>query len=92
VQTHVRFYDFGLFGGELVLADAAKGTFKIGRDVLPLGTGSDAALDIAFGLIIDPTADVANVFHSELPPFFCFVMIVYQPCGKISVIKSQKVS
>lgn len=51
-------------GAEIVLAHAAEGADPVGRDVLESGAGGDIAVGVAFGGVIDITADVANVlFH-----------------------------
>lgn len=54
---------------ELILAYAAKRAGEILGNVLPLGSGSDAAILIALSLVIDPAADCAYVFHILLISF-----------------------
>ena len=56
---------WGSFCGELVLAHCAQGALEISRDILPLGTGGNAALGIALGFVVFPTANVANIFHGD---------------------------
>ena len=57
--------------GEHILAYAAQGALKIPGNILPLGSGSDATLGIVLGFIIDPSANVAYIFHGESPFLFC---------------------
>ena len=52
-----------LLGRELVLAGAAQGTLKIFRQIGKLGAGGNAVLRIAGSLIVNPTAQIANVLH-----------------------------
>ena len=51
-------------GAEIVLAYAAEGAYPVGGDVLESSAGGNAAVGVAFGRVVDVTADVANVlFH-----------------------------
>lgn len=50
---------------ELVLAYAADGAYPVVGQVFKLGAGRNPAVGIAYGGVIDPVADFANVFvHS----------------------------
>jgi hypothetical protein len=53
---------FVLGGGELILAYAAHRTLKIIGEILELGSGLDAGLEIAEILIIDISADITYKF------------------------------
>lgn len=55
----------GLFSAEGFLADAAERAGEIFRKVFPLCTGLDAGIRAAVLFIVDPTANIANVFHCE---------------------------
>lgn len=55
--------------GELILADHAQGALEIFGDVFPFGAGCDAALGVAQGLVIFPSANVAYIFHSGILTF-----------------------
>ena len=57
---------FGLFLGEHILAYSAKRALEILGKILKLGSGSDTALGISGGLVIDPATSVTNIlFHNK---------------------------
>ena len=53
----------GLLLGEVFLADAAQRADKIVRKILPLCAGGNPVIGIAKLLIVDISADFANIFH-----------------------------
>ena len=57
---------FILLLGKLVFSNAAKGAFKICGDIFPLGSGSNAVVDITENFVINITAYIANIFHSKI--------------------------
>ena len=59
---------FLFFGGELFLACKAQGALEVCGNVFPLGAGSDAALLVAYGLVIFPTAKITYMLHIINPP------------------------
>jgi hypothetical protein len=63
--------------GELVLAYAAQGALEISRHILPLGTGSDAGLGAALRLVIDPAANVTNIFHNSILLFWITELVYH---------------
>jgi hypothetical protein len=65
-----------LFLGELVLAHIAQGAFKILGNLFPGGAGGNSAFGIAFSLIIDPTADIAYIFHRSYLRVFVWMVLV----------------
>jgi hypothetical protein len=52
-----------LFLGKHILADTAQRAYPILGNVLPAGTRRNAVVRIAHSLVIDISADFANVFH-----------------------------
>ena len=56
---------FSSLGGELVLAGTAQGTLEILGEIGKLGAGGHAVLGIAGSLIVNPTAQIANVLHNK---------------------------
>ena len=57
------------FLGEAVLVGAAERADEIGGEVFPFGAGGDAVVGIAGGLVVDPAADVADVFLHDSVSF-----------------------
>jgi hypothetical protein len=54
------------FGFEFVLAGAADGAYPIFREVFPFGAGFDAVIGISLGLVINVSADSANIFFHRV--------------------------
>ena len=58
----------GLFSLEHILAYAAQRADIIVREILPLGACCDAVIGLAYCLVIDITANGANIlFHDDTP-------------------------
>ena len=54
-----------LLGGELVLANPAQRALEIRGQIRELRARSNAVLGITCGLIINPTAHIANILHNK---------------------------
>ena len=53
------------FFRKLVLIDHAQGALEIFGDVLPAGSGGNAALGVAQFFILFPAANIADIFHKR---------------------------
>ena len=54
---------FRLILGKVVLADTAKGAYKIFGQIGKGSAGSNAVIGVAQFLVVDPTAYIAYIFH-----------------------------
>ena len=68
---------FRLFLGEIILANAAEGAFKIFGKICKSSAGSNAVIRITEGLIIGPAADIAYILHIQKSPLKLIVGFPY---------------
>ena len=63
--SFIHFGDIGdlLCLRELILTDQTHGAFKIIGNIIPFGTGSNAAFRVPLLFVIFPAAKIAYIFH-----------------------------